>query len=108
MLMFLSHEDGVTQLQIVRHTRLSAPTVSVALAKMEADGLVVRKSDERDMRQVRVYITDKGRQTDDFMRSKCGETEEKMLRGISQEELKNLNDTLRKILKNLLESEDDK
>jgi DNA-binding MarR family transcriptional regulator len=108
MLMFLAHEDGVSQLQIVKHTRLSAPTVSVALAKMEADGLVIRKADEHDMRQVKVFITESGRETDEFMHSKCAETESVMLDGITEEELGALNSTLRKILKNLLESEDTK
>lgn len=105
MLMCLAHRDGVTQLQIVKETRLTAPTVSVALSKMEADGLVVRKADEHDLRQVRVYITEKGRQTDDFMRSKCMEVEELMLRNISEEERKQLISTLRKVLRNLVESE---
>jgi DNA-binding MarR family transcriptional regulator len=106
MLMLLAHNDGITQLDIVKGTRLSAPTVSVALAKMEADGLVVRKTDKHDLRQVRVYITDKGRETDEFMRSKFKETEEIMLRGIPKEEQEQLISTLRKILINMIESEE--
>jgi DNA-binding MarR family transcriptional regulator len=108
MLMCLSHKDGITQLDIVKDTHLSAPTVSVALAKMENDGLVIRRPDKHDLRVMRVYITDKGRQTDDFMREKFHETECVMLDGISQQEQEQLVATLRKILRNLVESEEKK
>lgn len=106
MLMCLSHEDGITQLQIVKRTHLTAPTVSVALSKMEAEGLVIRRADEKDLRQMRVFITDKGREMDNFIRHKFEETEEIMLRGVSQQEQEQLLSVLRKILKNLIDEED--
>lgn len=106
MLMCLSHEDGITQLQIVKRTHLTAPTVSVALSKMEAEGLVIRRADEKDLRQMRVYITEKGREMDNFIRQKCQETEKIMLRGISEKEQEQLVSVLRKILKNLIDEED--
>lgn len=101
MLFHLAHEDGLTQLQLVKLTHLTAPTVSVALSKMEKNGLVRREADDKDMRQVRVYLTEKGREHDNFVRSKCRETEEKMLRGVSEEEQKELCKILKKLLENL-------
>lgn len=56
--------DGITQLELVRATHLRPPTVSVILQKMEAEGLVERKSDEHDRRAVRVTLTESGRQLD--------------------------------------------
>lgn len=106
MLMCLSHEDGITQLQIVKRTHLTAPTVSVALSKMEAEGLVKRSTDEKDLRQLRVYITEKGREKDRFIRQKCEETEEVMLKGVSEQEQEQLLSVLRKILKNLIDEEE--
>ncbi len=106
LLMELSHEDGVSQLSLVKHTHLSAPTVSVALSKLEADGLVRREADVTDLRQVKVYITDKGREKDDFIREKCHETEEIMLDGISKDEYDSLITTLKKILSNLIDEEE--
>lgn len=105
MLFHLAHGDGITQLELVKLTRLTAPTVSVALAKMEKEGLVKRVSDEKDMRKVKVYLTEKGREHDDFIKAKSHETEEKMLKGISEEEKEQLVCTLRKILTNMLEKE---
>lgn len=101
ILFHLAHEDGLTQLQLVKLTHLTAPTVSVALSKMEKNGLVRREADDKDMRQVRVYLTEKGREHDNFVRSKCRETEIKMLRGVTNEEQQELCRILRKLLKNL-------
>lgn len=106
LLMALSCEDGVTQLHLVKKTHLTAPTVSVALSKMEAEGLVRRVTDRQDLRQVRVFITEKGRKMDDISRKKCAEMEEIMMRGISDEEKQQLMSVLRKILINMIETEE--
>lgn len=104
ILFHLAHNDGVTQLQLVKLTHLTAPTVSVALVKMEKEGLVRRETDEKDMRQVRVYLTEKGREKDDFVRNKCYETEEKMLSGVTEQEKKELCRVMKKIVINLMEN----
>lgn len=107
ILFHLSREDGVTQLRLVQLTRLKAPTVSVALVKMEEHGLVKRAADEKDLRQVRVYLTPKGRELDDLIRQKSRETEEMMLAGLSDSETEQLKSTLRKILGNMIGEEND-
>ncbi|MGN0602203.1 MAG: MarR family winged helix-turn-helix transcriptional regulator, partial [Oscillospiraceae bacterium] len=101
MLFHLAHNDGVTQLELVKLTHLTPPTVSVSLSKMEKDGLVKRVADEKDMRQVRVYLTEKGREHDNFVRMKCRETEQVMLQGVTETEQEELCRIMRKMLKNL-------
>jgi DNA-binding MarR family transcriptional regulator len=108
ILFHLAHEDGVTQLSLAKLTHLSAPTVSVALGKMEQAGLVIRKADKDDLRQVKVFLTESGRKQDEFIREKSDETEEKMLEGIGEEEREQLVNTLRKILINMLDEENPK
>lgn len=64
LLFHLSRMDGVSQLELARATHLKAPTVSVTLKGMEADGLVVRRGDENDARVIHVYLTERaGRRT---------------------------------------------
>lgn len=104
ILFHLAHNDGLTQLQLTRFTHLTAPTVSVSLTKMERDGLVRREADENDMRQVRVYLTQKGKEHHDFIINMCQKTEEKMLNNVSEEEQQELCRIMRKILRNLLEN----
>ncbi len=102
ILFHLNHNDGLTQLQLVNLTHLTAPSISVALSKMESEGFVRRVADEKDMRQVRVYLTDKGREHNSFIIKQCRETEEIMLNNISEQEKQEICEILRKILKNLV------
>lgn len=102
----LCTNDGITQVELARAAGLTSPSVSAALNKMEADGLVERVPDDKDRRKVYVYITPKGRVLDDQIISRCRDIEEVMLRGFSDEERTCLKELLKRILKNLLEEED--
>ncbi len=106
ILMELAHNEGATQLQLVKLTHLTAPTVSVALGKMETEGLVRREADTADMRQMKVYLTEKGREKVELVRETFHETEQVLLKDIPQEEVDAAVAVLRKMLINLLEEED--
>lgn len=86
LLFHLSWEDGVTQLDLVRLSRLKAPTISVTLKKMEDEGYVVRQTDANDLRQVRVYITEKGRTVNEEIRKRIHETEQIFREALTEEE----------------------
>ncbi len=104
LLFHLSRKDGVSQLELARATHLKAPTVSVTLKNMEADGLVERKGDINDLRIIHVYLTDKGRQTDDKIRGIHHMLDSRMTEGISQEALDALVATLTKMRDNMLKA----
>lgn len=106
LLFHLARKDGVSQLELARATHLKAPTVSVTLKNMEADGLVERKGDINDLRIIHVYLTEKGRQTDDKIRELHHQLDSKMTEGISQEELDALVATLTKLRDNMLKVTD--
>lgn len=101
LLMSLCEEDGITQFDLVKRTGLSAPTVSVSLAKMESEDIVRRENNPEDLRQVKVYLTDEGKKMYSFINSNCSSMEQKMLEGISAEEQEELTRILGKILDNL-------
>ena len=102
LLFHLSRMDGVSQLELARDTHLKAPTVSVTLKGMEADGLVVRRGDENDARVIHVYLTEKGRKTDDKIREIHHMLDSRMTEGIPQSELDALVATLTKLRDNML------
>ena len=106
MFHILCRKDGITQVELAREAKLSSPSVSAALYKMEQDGLVRRETDSKDRRKVFVYITEKGREEDNIIRERCRQTEERMLRGITDEEKQTLKAILRKMLLNMLEEAD--
>ena len=108
LLMELSVNEGATQLQLVKLTHLTAPTVSVALGKMEGEGLVRREADTKDMRQMKVYLTDKGREKVGLVKETFQDNDQLLVSGISAEELDAADRVLRKMLVNLLGEEEDK
>lgn len=103
IMMHLARKDNVTQLDLVHATRLKAPTVSICLQRMENDGLVIRHTDEHDMRATRVFLTDKGRDIDSSVISKVREHEMHISDCLTTEERDVLVSLLTKIRENLLE-----
>lgn len=98
----LAQEDGKTQLELVKITHLKAPTISVTLQRMEQDGIVVRKTDPEDMRQIRVYLTEAGRQLHIRMHESIRKTEDLLLTDVSEEEERQMRAVLKKVRDNAL------
>lgn len=104
ILFTLARADGKTQYEISVITHLKAPTVSVALQKMEAEGLVTRFTDETDQRQSRVYITERGREIHKKMEDNLKVSEKLALDAVSEEEEAFLRRILLKMRSNLLDN----
>lgn len=102
VLSVLAVSDGVNQLELVRATHLRAPTVSVILKKMEAEGIVERRNDPDDLRAVRVYLTEMGRALDRENIARILKIDAVALRGLDEEERTTLMRILPKLRDNLL------
>ena len=98
---YLSVEDGVSQLRLSQLTHLKPPTISITLRAMEADGYVERRVDEKDKRQVNVYLTAKGKRHDEKMRNCVNEFEKKAMEGFTEEEKQTLTSLLTRMKDNL-------
>ncbi len=95
---FLAHNEGVSQLDLVKFTRLKAPTISLTLQKMEIEGLVERKPAEDDARKTLVYLTEKGYEYDKKMIEIIKEEENKILPILSKDEQIELERILTKLI----------
>ncbi len=60
-LLELWEKDGLTQKDLVQRLDIEQATMANTLARMERDGLVVRKKDPSDGRAQRVWLTDRAR-----------------------------------------------
>ncbi len=60
-LLELWEADGLTQKQLVERLDIEQATMANTLARMERDGLIVRKKDESDGRAQRVWLTSHAR-----------------------------------------------
>ena len=101
LLFHLYHGEGMTQLELAHATRLKPPTISVTLQKMENDGYVIRVPDENDMRAMRVYLTDKGKEFEAESRRVVRAMNSQAMEGMNDEDIKILMDLLDKIYFNL-------
>jgi len=101
LLFHLSIQDGCTQLQLAKLTHLKPPTVSVTLQKMEHDGYVTRHSDENDLRQTLVFLTDKGREYNQKIRNRISELEKIVMNDITPSEREVLMELLSRMRDNL-------
>ncbi len=99
----LRRNDSLTQLELVHRTHLSAPAISNALQKMEADGLVHRRQDPQDQRAILVSLTDAGLEADRKILGAIHETEAELLGNISPEALAAVRPVLEKMFHNLKE-----
>lgn len=61
ILFFLSQQEEVTQKNLCRLMEIRPASMTDVLQRMEKNGLLERKTDETDLRSIRVSITEKGR-----------------------------------------------
>lgn len=101
ILFCLSHEEGVTQLELSRRAGLKPPTVSVALKHLEDEGYVVREVDDDDKRAARVYLSEKGHALERENNERFEKVDSEMMRGFTEEETEQLRKMLLRIRDNL-------
>lgn len=98
ILFHLSKNDSLTQVELVNRTHLRASTVSVALQKMEVEGLIKRVSNDIDKRCLTVSITDDGKKLFDKTHEYIHEFDLELTKDINQEEL----EITKKVLQELI------
>ena len=103
ILAYLGRNNGATQQQLVRVTQMKGSTVSVAVTKMENEGYLVRKSNENDMRSVKIYLTKKGRMLSDRTKNYLEQIDSKIMYGIAERDIRITKYVLEKMIDNLLE-----
>lgn len=97
----LMETDGLTQLDLVKITKLKAPTISITLRNMEREGIVRREKNDNDRRETHVFITDKGRQMHAKILEAFDKAELAMLEGVSDKELEAVGALMAKMTENL-------
>ena len=104
IIFYLSHKnDAATQAELVEYSKLSKPTISLTLQKMESEGLIIRKQDEKDLRNVRVYLTEEGRKTEKVFLQIGEDIENKVFSVLNEKEKEELNRILEKLIINIRE-----
>jgi len=93
--------DGVTQSELAHSLHVAPATATIALQRMERIGLIERRSDQRDQRVSRVFLTDRGRSLRANVEGNWSKLEEQMLVGFSSKEREVMREYLLRMRANL-------
>ena len=88
ILYILWQEDNLPIVELSRRTGLAKTTLTGMLDRMEEKGILERRFDKKDRRQVRIVLSDKA-------------MNERFYRGFTDSEIKQFEETLERILRNL-------
>ncbi len=103
ILIHLYHHDFLTQVELVERAHVRPSTVSVALQKMEAEGLITRSASDEDQRCIKVKITEAGKKICEEGRKQVQMLDLDLTSEIGEEELRITKEVLRKLIKKMLE-----
>ena len=105
ILEYIINNDGCSQTDIVKFMGVTPPSVATSVKRMEASGLIKRKSRDTDQRCNILTLTDKGRELAKKCRCSFKEIDFNMFEVLSEEECKILENCLSKMLCNLSNEE---
>lgn len=94
--------DGQYQTQIADGTFRDRPNTSRILAGLESRGYVRKERDGEDMRRVRIFLTETGKQFVQDIAPIAASTRDTLYEGLTDEELRVLRRVLRRIERNAL------
>lgn len=99
----LKWNDGCIQREIAVNCHIKASTVTSILLNMEKAGLIYRATNPRDRRILNVYLTEKGKKSNEEIEAKFRTVDEECFEGFTEEEkaqtilfLNRINDNLKK------------
>ena len=98
----LWREDGITHMQLSERLNCEPPTVTNMVKTLGKKGFIYRKKDSADGRVSRVYLTEKGIKIRDSIERIWKKQQEKLLKGLSADGRKLLNQLLKQMENNLL------
>ncbi|MEG0107702.1 MAG: MarR family transcriptional regulator [Lachnospiraceae bacterium] len=86
ILFVLNQHKGLSQKELSKKIKITPPSVTVAIRKMEDEGYILRTSDETDQRIIRLEVTEKGQNCIVQITSVLNQMEELLFANISEEE----------------------
>ena len=101
VLILLIEQDGQTIGTLSQQRAIDAPTMTGIVKRLEQSGLVERRHDREDRRLVKVYLTDEGRDIMQFLPDAAIEFNKTMSQGFSEDEKRDMQMKLQKIIANL-------
>lgn len=105
ILYVLWQEDNLPIIELSKRTGLAKTTLTSMLDRMEEREFLKRVPDSHDRRQLRIVLTPKARALNDSYNEVSDEMSRIFYEGFSDEEIEGFEQSLEKILKNLMQQE---
>ena len=102
----LWQQEGLTQRQLSRRMKISEPTTATALRLMEKRGLIYREQNERDLRGVHIFLSQKGRLLRNSVLANVLAVNSEAARGLSKDTIKKIQVGVRSMIDNLVGERD--
>jgi len=96
--------EGITQSNLAAQLNITPATLTRMLQRMEKNGFIVRKSDDKDLRVTRVFLTELGREIENKVKEVWKIMEDETFQGIGDDELFQLRKGLSQMRLNLVNS----
>ena len=103
ILYVLWHEDGTPISELSRETGLAMTTLTGMLDRMETSGLVRRDRGDTDRRKILIFLTERAKALKDDYDEVTKEIGDIYYKGFSEQEIRQFEAYLRRILENLEE-----
>lgn len=105
ILYVLWQEDGLPIIEVAKRTGLAKTTLTSMLERMDEKGFLERVPDSKDRRILRIFLTAKAQRLSDQYNKVSDEMSQLFYKGFSDEEIVAFENTLEKILGNLVHQE---
>lgn len=97
----LSEGREMTQAELARHMAIEQPTMAATLARMERDGMLVRRPDPNDRRKMLVGLAPEAKEKMEAVAQAVVSINGQALKGLTEHERKTYLELLMKIVGNL-------
>ena len=96
-----AQDQGLTQRELAQRLEVSPAAVTTSLKSLEKRGYIHREPEPGDARRNRVRLTDEGRQAVETCTACFQRVNDRLVRGLSEEEKEQIRCLFRKMLDNL-------
>lgn len=101
IILCLLAEQGLSQKELIERTRIEQSTMAEHLDRMDRDGLIYRVRDKQDGRVFRIFLSDKVKESSDWLMSEMEEGTRMYTVGIPGKDLELCSRTLANIIGNM-------
>ncbi len=98
---YVNHHPGCTQKELADWLGVSAASVALSTKRLQKQGLIDKTVDETNLRRNMLSVTEKGREVAFTHRRNAGIFDDRMLEGVTDEELQTLARVMDKMLANM-------